>query len=81
MGQHYSIRTEEVWPEAAAEQPRALVELEDDERIIDTDWRGARRVVLLIATPVTVEYECGYNGCSRTVDSEDARCWQHEDEE
>lgn len=24
--------------------------------------------------------ECGYNGCGRTVDSADARCWQHEDD-
>lgn len=23
------------------------------------------------------EYVCGVNGCSRTVDSESATCWQH----
>jgi hypothetical protein len=22
-------------------------------------------------------YQCGVNGCSREVDSEDATCWQH----
>lgn len=24
------------------------------------------------------EYVCGVNGCSRTVDSPEATCWQHE---
>lgn len=26
-----------------------------------------------------VSYECGVNGCSRTVDGPDDTCWQHEE--
>lgn len=33
----------------------------------------------MVADNDGVEYRCGVNGCSRTVDSPDAVCWQHED--
>jgi len=27
-----------------------------------------------------VSYECGYNGCGRTVDNPEDHCWQHPNE-
>lgn len=55
------------------------LELAEDEFILDSRWRGANIIVVGIATPISEEYECGVNGCSRTVDGAEKRCWQHED--
>ena len=30
---------------------------------------------------VEPDYECGVNGCQRTVDSESSVCWQHSAED
>lgn len=58
--------------------------LDDDEMILDSEYRGPNRLVIAIATPT--EHECGTRldsggRCSRTVESPDGTCFQHGDAE
>lgn len=73
----YTIRKENVFI-AADDAEKGRFEVGEDEFIVDSEWRGANRIVVVIAQPVVTEYHCGKNGCSRTVDGPDDRCWQHE---
>lgn len=76
---HYTVRQEEVFMGADEGDPRSLMEIGDDEFVLDAEYRGSNRVVVAVATPVEVEYNCGYNGCSRTVENPQDRCWQHDE--
>lgn len=76
----YEIREEDVYPKATSAEPRAF-DLGEDEFIVDSEYRGANRIVVAIASPVEVEQ------CQWTLDSgeqcgRDATdgeyCWQHE---
>lgn len=35
-------------------------------------------IKIIYLAPAEETYECGVNGCSREVDSEDETCWQHQ---
>ena len=60
-----------------ADDERGEFELGPNEIILDSEYRGANRVVMVIASPLLV---CGVNGCSREVESPEDVCWQHDDE-
>lgn len=77
----YTVRQDEVFLGASEGDERSTLTLGDDEFVLDSEYRGANRIVVAIATPYEETFECGYNGCSRTVESLTDRCWQHEDEE
>lgn len=73
----FNVRVEEAY--VGTSGPAGQVEVGDDELLLDSEFRGANRVVVAIATPIEETHHCGVNGCSREVDSADAVCWQHEE--
>lgn len=76
----YKVREEHAYPKADSGNEKFTIG--EDEFIVDSEYRGANRLVIAIASPV---YACGADTddgtCSREVDSADERCWQHEDED
>lgn len=58
----YRIREEQRYIDA-----ESTVEIADDERLLDAEYRGANRVVMLLLTPVE-NYSC--QTCGETFDSE-----------
>jgi hypothetical protein len=66
----YTVRLKEVDP-----YHNDVVDVGDEEKIINVSERSPARLIFHILTPV-----CGYDGCSRKVDSVEDVCWQHEED-
>lgn len=63
----YAVREENAYIGAADE--RGIIELGEDEFILDSEYRGANRIVAAIATPVeNDEHVC--DECGDSFDSE-----------
>jgi len=46
----------------------------------DAPTPDERSVTRGTVEPDSASYDCGVNGCSRSVDSPDDACWQHEED-
>lgn len=81
---HYTIRQEQAYVHAEPEEDpeRALIEVGENEFVLDSEYRGANRVVVAVATPVEVARRCQYvkddgGQCSRDAEEGSDYCWQH----
>lgn len=72
----YTIRTVSRYLSAGTS-----IKIDEDEEILDSEWRGGNRIVIAILTPKT--YYCGaetgeHTSCGIEVDGPDERCHHHE---
>lgn len=72
----YKVTTENIY----LGSDDTTLQLHEDEQVLDSEFRGANRVVIALLTPVAEEYECTDGNCSRTVSGPRQRCWQHQDD-
>lgn len=78
---YYSIREEDVYIQADSSTEEGRIEIGEDETILDSEYRGANRMVVAVASPIT-DSRCQWvtdagTQCSRDTEDGDEYCWQH----
>lgn len=85
---HFTVRQEEAY--IHADDERGQIKIRDDELLLDAEYRGANRIVVAVAVPVSAGAEAPSDGqcayvkddgerCQNAAQDDSAYCWQHED--
>jgi hypothetical protein len=83
----YTVRQEAAFLKADATAEKGRIEIGDDEFVLDSEYRGAHRVVVAVATPVETGTadQCQWiteneEQCGRDAEAGRNYCWQHPNE-